>query len=74
MLDKLSETLNTATKIFSVFGCAGPTFHVSSGLSVLRAGNGYVCPQCGAEIRDISNTPVGQQFFAWHRPDLWRKT
>lgn len=67
---RLQGALSTLTKIFSVFGCKGQTLHVMSGLQILRAFNGYVCPHCGAEIEDISGTPVGKAFFAWHRPDL----
>lgn len=69
-MSKLLNTITTMTRILSVFGCAGNTFHVVSGLALLRAMNGYVCPYCGAEVHDITDTPVGRYYHAFHRPDL----
>lgn len=67
------NTLTTLTKIFSTFGCKGSTMHVFSGLALLRASNGYVCPYCGNAVEDISKTPVGMAYFAWVRPDLFNR-
>jgi hypothetical protein len=64
------KTLTTMTRIFLVFGCKGSVFHIVSGIVVLRKGNGYTCPYCGAEVEDITKTPVGKAYFAQARPDL----
>jgi hypothetical protein len=36
----------------------------------LQAGDITKCPQCGAEVYDATDTPVGQAYFAFSRPDL----
>jgi hypothetical protein len=64
------NTLSTLSKIFRVFGCEGRAFHVVSGLTLLRNLNGYTCPHCSAPVKDITDTPIGREYFAWVRPDL----
>lgn len=67
----LHDTLTTVTKLMHVFGCKGTPMHISSGLHILRVGRGYVCPECGNELLDITNSPVGRVWFAHVRPDLF---
>lgn len=66
-----TTTLTTNTKIETVWKCAGE--HITPGLTILRAGRGYVCPKCGNAIKDITETDEGRQYFGWLRPDLWRQ-
>lgn len=68
------STLDTLTKVFSVFGCKGTPVHVHSGLTLLKAAKGYVCPTCREAVEDITDTPLGREYFRWLRPDLWRKS
>jgi predicted RNA-binding Zn-ribbon protein involved in translation (DUF1610 family) len=66
----LMDVLTTTTKIFSVFGCAGAFMHITSGLHILRAGKGYVCPECGEEVKDITKTKVGRAWMDTVRPEF----
>jgi len=68
MTDK-APLLNTSQRIMHVYICAGLTPHVHTGIAIARHGK-FECPTCKAEIRDATNTPVGQAFFAHTRPDL----
>ena len=68
--NKKPDLLNTSQKIFHVFGCVGNELHVTSGFALLASGKGSVCPKCGAEVTDITHTPLGQAYFAFGRPDL----
>jgi hypothetical protein len=65
----ITDTLNTQQKIERTFACPGRV-HITSGLVLLRCGKGYTCPKCGAPVTDITNTPEGQAYFAFGRPDL----
>lgn len=65
--------LDTAKRIFSVFACDGNPMHVHSGLAVLVSGNQFTCPTCNATMKDITKTPIGKAYFAFHRPDLGAK-
>jgi hypothetical protein len=67
------DTISTLTKLFRVFGCLGSEFHIFSGIVLLKAVKGYVCPYCGAQVKDMTDTPIGREYFAWLRPDLWRR-
>lgn len=69
-VESLVETMTLRTKTNKVFGCAGQTFHVISGVALLKANKGYRCPYCNAEVRDITDTIVGRAYFAIARPDL----
>jgi hypothetical protein len=46
--------------------------HVTPGVKLLRAGDITHCPvpECGAPIHDITDTPLGQAYMAFARPDL----
>lgn len=60
---------STKRKILTVYGCKGTTFHVIAGQAILRHGV-FECPYCQTEVYDISDTPLGREFFARVRPDI----
>lgn len=62
-------TLNTSQNIRHVFGCKGTPLHVTLGKQLLQT-NSLRCPYCGAEVSDITKSPLGQAYFAFARPDL----
>lgn len=66
-------TLNTSQRIQHVYGCTGETMHVHPGQALLLTSR-LTCPTCGAEVTDITNTPLGQAYFAFARPDLTKPT
>jgi len=67
---KQSKHLNTSQQVRHAYGCSGPVLHVTPGISLLRAGDITKCPQCGASVADITDTPLGQAYLAFARPDL----
>ena len=69
----LTDTLTTNTRIMTVWICDGEQAHLTTGLTLLRAGGGYVCPQCGKPVTDCTDAPIGREYFGWLRPDLWRQ-
>jgi hypothetical protein len=70
---RLNPALSTSQNITHVFGCGGIPVHVTPGYQLLRAGTGTRCPQCGAEVTDITQTPLGQSYIAFARIDLGTK-
>jgi hypothetical protein len=64
--------MDTSQQLRHVFGCLGSTMHVMPGFRLLRAGDITHCPvpECGAPIHDITDTPLGQAYMAFARPDL----
>ena len=62
--------LDTSKRILHVFACGGVPAHVHPGLVLIMAVNGYVCPTCGGPVADITDTPLGEAYFAFARPDL----
>ena len=61
--------MDTSQKIKHVFACEGSTVHVHPGLALLLTSR-PVCPTCGKPVQDITDTPLGQSYFAFTRPDL----
>jgi len=68
------NSLDTSQRIYHVFGCAGPIMHVWSGQAILTSGNGLHCPTCGYSVKDVTNTRLGKEYFAFGRPDLSEKS
>lgn len=64
------DTITTLTKVVTAYGCSGKTFHVVSGIALIREGRGYHCPYCNSEVYDISDTEVGKAYIALTRVDL----
>lgn len=64
------DTISTLTKVETAYGCKGTTFHIVSGIALIREGRGYQCPYCHTEVYDISDTPIGKSFLAFARADL----
>jgi len=65
-----SNSMDTSTKIKHVFACRGKGFHLTPGFKLLQSGDITKCPVCGAEVYDATDTPIGQAWFAFSRPDL----
>lgn len=65
--------LDTSKRLLHVFACTGPTTHVHPGFAILVTGK-LTCPTCGAEVTDITETPLGKAYFAFGRPDLGAKS
>jgi uncharacterized paraquat-inducible protein A len=65
-----SHHMDTSQRINHVFGCDGQTMHVTPGFKLLQSGNLEKCPTCGAVVKDITDTPVGQSYLAFGRFDL----
>lgn len=61
--------MDTSQRIRHVYACNGTPLHVTSGFQLLQT-NSLRCPYCGAEVSDITKTPLGQAYFAFARPDL----
>jgi transcription initiation factor IIE alpha subunit len=70
----IKSLLDTAQRIYSVFGCKGPNMHVTSGFALRATDNKCVCPACGADVTEITDTPLGQAYFAFARPDLTQQS
>jgi hypothetical protein len=62
--------MDTSKQLKHVFGCQGKTFHLTAGYLLLRSRNPTKCPQCGADVYDASDTPIGQLYIAFTRIDL----
>ena len=65
--------MDTSQQINHVFGCQGPTLHINPGFVLLRNGDIHKCPDCGADVYDASDTPVGRAYIAFGRIDLGEK-
>jgi hypothetical protein len=70
MNTSINQLLDTAQRIYSVFVCQGNPAHVAPGFALRAADGKCVCPTCGADVTDITETPLGQAYFAFARPDL----
>ena len=70
MPPKKPNLLDTSQRIYHIFGCDGSFMHLTPGQSLLQTGNATRCPYCGATVRDMTDTPIGQAYFAQARPDL----
>lgn len=68
----MKNLLSTSQRLLHVFICEGTHSHVHPGLALLTIGKPK-CPTCGAEVKDITDTPLGQAYFAFARPDLGAK-
>jgi hypothetical protein len=68
-----SNHMNTSQQIRHVFGCAGPTRHLTPGFALLRSTDPTKCPQCGTTVEDVTDTLEGQQYLAFGRFDLGEK-
>jgi hypothetical protein len=64
------QHMNTSQRINHVFGCDGRIVHVTPGFKLLASGTPDKCPDCGAVVYDITNTPLGQSYIAFGRIDL----
>lgn len=65
--------MDTSQKINHVYGCQGPTLHLNPGFVLLRKGDITKCPDCGADVFDASNTPVGLAYLEFARMDLGKR-
>jgi hypothetical protein len=65
--------MDTSQRINHVFGCQGTTLHITPGFKLLQSGDLTRCPECGADVFDATNTPVGQAYIAFGRIDLGEK-
>ncbi len=68
----MNKLFSTSQRILHVFICDGPKAHVHPGFEISRIGK-MECPICGASIRDVTDEPIGQSYFAFARPDLGAK-
>lgn len=58
-----SNYMDTSQRINHVFGCQGPTMHITPGFKLLRSGDPSRCPDCGASVFDATDTPVGKEYL-----------
>ena len=70
--DVTKRSMNTSQQIRHVYGCESEELHLTPGFMVLRQQDPKHCAKCGKPIKDMTNTPVGQQYLAFARPDLGR--
>lgn len=68
-----SNHMDTSQQIKHVFGCQGEIFHLTPGFQLLKSADPTKCPECGANVYDATDTPVGQQYIAFARIDLGRR-
>jgi hypothetical protein len=73
MNEEHRPSMDTSQRIRHVFACTGETVHVHPGFAILLTGQ-KVCPTCGMPVYDITETPLGLAYYAFARPDLWRKS
>ena len=64
-----NPSLTTSQNINHIYGCNGPTMHLTYGIYLLRT-NSNRCQECGYEVSDVTDTPVGQAYKAFARLDL----
>lgn len=65
-----TTNMDTSTKFKHVFGCQGKTLHLTPGYLLLRSADPRKCPDCGADVFDATDTPVGAAYIAFARIDL----
>jgi hypothetical protein len=65
--------MDTSQQIKHVFACRGSSMHIHPGFVLLRKGDIDHCPDCGADVYDVTDTPIGKAYFAYTRPDLGEK-
>ena len=70
---KTKPRMDTSQRINHVFACQGTPMHLTPGYKLLRAGDISKCPDCGQDVYDASETPVGQAYIAFARIDLGEK-
>jgi hypothetical protein len=58
-----SNNMDTSKQIKHVFGCLGPTLHLTPGFKLLRAADPTKCPECGADVYDATDTTLGQLYL-----------
>lgn len=66
------KLLNTSKRIFHVFLCSGEPGHIHPGTEIAKRGE-YTCPTCDKPVHDITETELGQHYFAFVRQDLGLK-
>lgn len=64
-----NKFLDTSKRMKHVFLCDGQRHHIWPGTEIARIGE-MKCPTCGAEVKDVTNEPIGQSYFAFVRTDL----
>lgn len=67
------KILDTSKRILHVFACTGTTVHVFPGTEIAKVGK-MECPTCGKPVADATDTPLGQAYFAFARPDLGKQS
>lgn len=65
--------MDTSQQLKHVFGCLGPELHITPGFKLLQSADPTKCPQCGADVYDATNTPVGEAYVAFGRADLGKR-
>lgn len=65
--------MDTSQKINHVYRCVAPNFHLTPGFKLLKAGDITHCPECGAEVYDATDTPMGEYYIAFARIDKGEK-
>ena len=70
MTNPQSNHMDTSRRINHVFACQGGSMHITPGFKLLASGNTNKCPQCGADVYDATDTPVGKAYIAFGRIDL----
>lgn len=58
-----SNGMDTSQQINHVFGCLGKKLHLTPGFMLLRKGDVTKCPDCGAEVYDATDTPIGAEYL-----------
>jgi hypothetical protein len=66
------QIIDTSHRLFHVFACPGPVVHVHPGTAISKIGR-LECPTCGKPVSDITNSNLGQSYFAFARQDLGEK-
>ena len=66
------NNMTTSQRIYHIFACTGTPTHVHTGTALLKSGDAKTCPVpgCNKPVADITNTPLGQSYFAFARPDM----
>lgn len=64
ILDLLKSTTQQFRRVFMC-----ESNHVYPAVEILKFGT-TVCPECGKSVKDVTDTPLGQSYFAFARPDL----
>lgn len=65
-----SPSLNTSRRIRHIFACEDS--HAHPGTEIAKRGE-LTCPTCGKPVKDITDTELGQLYFAFVRQDLGKQ-